>query len=392
MKTKFNVTLILVFLLSMLIVINYIKTKPTDLLPVYANVNVIEFGADPSGKKDSTKSIQKAINSIEKSGGVVFIPKGEYLITQIQLPSYVKLEGAGNNSVLRMKDNNNKPLIVLKSKMSQMVHLKNFMIDGNKKNQTSPNARGIEFINTFDGNIMITASKLSDQDARHKIENVIVFETKGDGLYIEGRGESKIENLQVFSSDSVGLFSNAHDNFFSNSSIGNSGLEGILIGYSSTNSHFTNCKSWYSGRLDSEKGDGFLILADRISLSSSEAQDNEKHGFVFVGNDNVGSALISESNGWRHSAKTPRSDGSGYVFLGAKNNNIQGVASDRFALTESKSHQSYAVMFLKNPIGNMVNITSKDMRMGASPNNYFEKNKVSIVENKSDGSVNLIQN
>ncbi|WP_308160338.1 MULTISPECIES: glycosyl hydrolase family 28-related protein [unclassified Bacillus (in: firmicutes)] len=351
-------------------------------------INVIDLGADPNGDTDSTRAFQDAINLAGKSKGIVFIPKGKYILSQIKIPSYVELLGTGNDTVLRMKENNNKALIVLKSKVTQMVHLRDFMIDGNRKNQTSTEARGIEFINTSDSVKMRESSKVGEHDARHLIENVYISETKGDGLYIEGRGESRIKNVQTMRTDGVGIYSNAFDNWFTDCSTGASGLDGIYIGNLSANSRFVNCKSWFSGRINPERGNGYFINANRITITGSEAQDNSKYGFVFAANDIIGSGLMAEANGWH--ANKIRPDGTGFVLYGSKNCNIQGVAADRFK--NIKSHQTYALQFLEDPKGNFVQISSEGMRLGALPTLNIKNNKVMIIETRSDGSVNNFQN
>ncbi|WP_449598730.1 glycosyl hydrolase family 28-related protein [Niallia sp. Marseille-Q9988] len=45
-------------------------------------LNVINYGADPTGKKDSSSSIQKAIDEASTKGGIVVFPPGEYLINK----------------------------------------------------------------------------------------------------------------------------------------------------------------------------------------------------------------------------------------------------------------------------------------------------------------------
>lgn len=50
--------------------------------------NVLDFGADPKGEKDSQPTIQKAIDEAKRnSGGIVFIPQGLY---KLERPIYVK--------------------------------------------------------------------------------------------------------------------------------------------------------------------------------------------------------------------------------------------------------------------------------------------------------------
>jgi hypothetical protein len=58
-------------------------TKATYSMIAGSVVNVLDFGADPTGVLSSDASIQNAINSIAQlqSGGVIFVPKGRYKIS-----------------------------------------------------------------------------------------------------------------------------------------------------------------------------------------------------------------------------------------------------------------------------------------------------------------------
>lgn len=51
------------------------KEVPTQMSGMY--VNVVNYGADSTGAKDSTSAIQNAINAVEASGGgTVYLPEG----------------------------------------------------------------------------------------------------------------------------------------------------------------------------------------------------------------------------------------------------------------------------------------------------------------------------
>jgi hypothetical protein len=65
-------------------------------------VNVLDFGADPSGVNDSTSAIQLAINSISALGGAIYFPSGQYSITtgNINLISNLEIYGDGETSKL----------------------------------------------------------------------------------------------------------------------------------------------------------------------------------------------------------------------------------------------------------------------------------------------------
>ncbi len=68
----------------------------TEDVPVaLANVNWDPYDADPTGKRDSTKAIQDALNDVSlNGGGTVWMPAGTYRITEkIRIPAYVTLRG-----------------------------------------------------------------------------------------------------------------------------------------------------------------------------------------------------------------------------------------------------------------------------------------------------------
>ena len=81
---------------------------------IVADYNVLTYGADPTGEKDSTaafkKALQEASNGLKAGGkgGVVFVPKGRYKITeQLTIDRYVGLigdlaEGTTDGSLLML--------------------------------------------------------------------------------------------------------------------------------------------------------------------------------------------------------------------------------------------------------------------------------------------------
>lgn len=56
-------------------------TKAHNRMIAGSYVNVIDFGADPTGVADSTAAIQAAIDAVKTSGGSVYLPTGTYTIT-----------------------------------------------------------------------------------------------------------------------------------------------------------------------------------------------------------------------------------------------------------------------------------------------------------------------
>jgi hypothetical protein len=59
--------------------------------------DAVEQGADPTGKKDSTTAVKKALSqAAENGGGVVFFPRGRYMISDaLVVPRFTVLRGEG---------------------------------------------------------------------------------------------------------------------------------------------------------------------------------------------------------------------------------------------------------------------------------------------------------
>ncbi|HDR7716930.1 MULTISPECIES: glycosyl hydrolase family 28-related protein [Bacillus cereus group] len=350
------------------------------------SLNIKKSGAIGDNVTDCTQMIQGMINSLEGKGGEILIPEGKFIISQLKIPSYVSLVGTGRKSILKQKTGSNIPLITLKKDTSQMIGIKNLTIDGNKANQTSDLAGGIELINTIESAAIYNDSLVGEHDARHFIENVYIYETKGTGFRITGRGESQVKAVQTLRCDKNGFYLDSQDNWYESLSAGESGQQGIISSEKDGNSRFINCKSWFSGKLDQEQGDGFDIRGTRIGLIGCEAQDNSKHGFVFKGKDIVGSGLIADTNGWQYISSNVYAGATGFFLYGAKNCNIQGIASNRFGATDPR--QSYALQLLNNAAGNNITISSMYMKISSIIQSQLSlSNVVNISETDITGRV-----
>jgi hypothetical protein len=68
---------------------------PAALTEPSGDLSVTSYGADPTGATDSTQAIQNAVNAGESQGKGVWIPPGNYLVTNHIIVNNVTLTGAG---------------------------------------------------------------------------------------------------------------------------------------------------------------------------------------------------------------------------------------------------------------------------------------------------------
>ncbi|MCG2355707.1 peptidase G2 [Staphylococcus epidermidis] len=100
-------------------------------------VNVNDYGADPTGQKDSTEAFQKAFGN----GNVhVHMTQGTYKVTGLKLPSNTILSGEGTEQTLIKLDDNApaSTIVVANKEMDGTAHnisIYDFEVDGNKDRQ-----------------------------------------------------------------------------------------------------------------------------------------------------------------------------------------------------------------------------------------------------------------
>jgi hypothetical protein len=147
-------------------------------------ISVSEFGAKGDGITDNTLAIKTAILSLRSTGGTLFFPKGTYIIGKpspgeggylnnymLPLISNLTLEGTGEMSVLKIKDNllsntddtlGNAHLMAGKGLVN--VTIRNMTIDGNGKNNLTPpgHIRNAIFISLDADNIIIENNVLKN--------------------------------------------------------------------------------------------------------------------------------------------------------------------------------------------------------------------------------------
>lgn len=145
------------------------------------NFNVVQYGADPSGVRDSTEAIQKTIQSAVDGRGNVFVPPGEFLVSDtLTVSGRVRIQGMGRNSKIKTA-RDGKPLLgdkslivvnALSASPLDGIVIKDLHVEGQGDPKTSPHffenehaivlRRAVSFVieNVFVENIGGTAFKL----------------------------------------------------------------------------------------------------------------------------------------------------------------------------------------------------------------------------------------
>jgi hypothetical protein len=277
------------------------------------------FGALGDGTTDDTAAFQAAIDHVwdevlgvggRKVGGVVFIPVGEYLITNIKMKTRVGLIGASRTgTILTHVDGigHTGNMIDLFNSATNHVDLRNFTLNGG--GDTSLN--GISYTNS-DDDAVINADTIFDiGDANHRFADLdIVNFSDGTGITIIGSRATNMHDIHITHCTN-GINIAGSDGKFVNLDI--NWIERVACVIGAGNNKLVNCKVWYCGTdATYATADGYVINASRNTLMGCEAQDISRHGLRinngdgnFVDGlmlDNIGNFYIMQGQGIAHPA------------------------------------------------------------------------------------------
>ncbi len=281
------------------------------------------FGAKVDGVTDDTLAYQAALDEMgtlvlpgfkfqsntgvfqggatAPGGGVLLIPPGVSIASNLVLRHRGAMEGGGRGSVLRQKAGSTGPLITNQFDATLRAgypNLRRFTIDGNKANQTAAN-RGI--LLTGDTTNNYTSAVSEDYDMVGVVEDMYILNTKGDGLALLGAGGHFVAKVKALRCDGYG-FLVAQDSKLTDCDSGWSGRAGFRLGdkdggIGGDGSNLNGCKSWFSGQVTNTDGFGFKINNDSSRLTNCEAQDNQRAGFDFEFCNNViAEGIVADQN------------------------------------------------------------------------------------------------
>jgi hypothetical protein len=251
-------------------------TSEWDELPFVEsnNTNVISYGATGDGVTDDTTAIQAAIDYVNNSGGVCYVPEGTFIASVLTLKSGVTLMGAGKNiTILKQKDGSNQDFIHNSANTDTFYGIKNLTVDGNYTEQSA--GAGIVFCgddviidNCEIKNCEMYGVLLCDGN-RHNIANCYIHHNTNIGLFV-GSADTAIYDVSIFANKIE--YNDSH---------------GILIGNTSTTIaqrvHVTNC--WLNNNGANDGGGGGVWAVDgssNVIISGCTVYNND--------GDNIGIA------------------------------------------------------------------------------------------------------
>lgn len=217
--------------------------------------------------------IQAALNT----GTKVLVKAGTYDITaSIVMGDFYYLQGVGVNTILKLASGTNADVVKnsLPNGINTNIVINDLKIDGNGSNQTSP-VSGI----------------FLDETTDCLIENVIITDTRGHGIYLLGESEAvknsqrnTIKNCEISSvvDSSRNAISTLYvqDNIIDKVFAHNNARDGILLNRSDYNS-VINCKTYLNANVGVN-----LYIADNNFISGNFSHDNTKQGIsILAGSD-----------------------------------------------------------------------------------------------------------
>lgn len=178
------------------------------VLPGDAGMNVKAFGAKGDGTTNDTTAIQLALNAARnlvlqtatniadqnfpnKGGLTVYVPAGQYIISQIEVPETVSLVGAGKTSTLFTSTFNGS---IIRNKVvsgdgtydKAGIYMADFAVQGDR---TKANQTGIDTLRLFDC----------------KMENITIYKCGKHGLHIRQAITSSFNNVTASNNVGAGI-------------------------------------------------------------------------------------------------------------------------------------------------------------------------------------------
>jgi hypothetical protein len=236
---------------------------------------------------------------------------------------------------------------VLDAPLVDKMQIRDLRLFGDKTHQDAPN-RGIVLDQPG-----TTYDDFDTGDSLFIVDGVWIKACKGVGVYVGNRvRDLRMSRVHVAQCDGGGFDLRATDSSFVSCTAGGNGTVGFAV--YAHNCHFIACKAFGTEDAGSgDQGDGWVITAHGAKLMGCEAQDCDRHGFVFRQSERCTAAgCVAESNG----REETRNQGCGFVLRDCRHVHLEGVAYNR----DGAALQKYALGMLGTLTHNVCLIKAAD--------------------------------
>lgn len=268
----------------------------------FGMLNPADFGAKGDGTHDDTKAIQTALDSLDRNGGgTVYFGSGTFMVTSIRLGKKTSIIGCGNGATLIKQIKETKADCVIVPAKSAALRISNLSIIGNDINN------GLIVESSKGGHenhpYLYTKSIKDGVPQPYKwitIDDVCIYHFK-TGLYIEQHGFNINICNSTISHNGTGVVMRCTDSSMYNCYITNNKKDGLLL--SGSNNKISNVKSIFNGGVFHRTSAAISVQGSRCQLINCETQDNHCKGFYIVGQYNLLSNCISNTDGYLSNTK-----------------------------------------------------------------------------------------
>ena len=296
-------------------------------------VSVKEFGAKGDGVTDDTWAFRNAINYASTNNLIVFVPVGVFLVSSLNLPSYIVIQGVSgisqhpkdfkNASVIAQIPSTNNHLIIGEDGC-EYVQLRDLHFVGNKNQQSELND-------------CIHLNQGEGQEAQWRLERVVIRDFKGNGIHTSfNRRAIRVIDCNIYNCNN-GIELNGTDNLVTDTLIHNNDKNGISV-----NSYVNKIISCEIFR-NEQNGIALFSSAHHVTIIGNGINNNSRCGIY---TDDNSSDISIVSNSIRTNSLL--SDG-GYSDIEVKGDNISIISNTfEYESNVSQNKVSHKIKAIKN--------------------------------------------
>lgn len=324
-------------------------------------VYAADFGVSGDGVTDNASALSSAIAYAYALGSTVggatkvILPPGYVLTSQtVELYTSIWLQGQGIfATVLKLTTNANCDVVKTHKSTNgtsdsnaYYCQISDMTIDGNYTNQ---NGSGPYYGIRIETNPLTSKASADPYfDPSHVVQNVRIYRAKGDGLYMNGRSDTRI--ISVLAQQNQGNnFTPSFDTHMIGCVSDSAGLAGFYINHSSV--QITNCKAYLSGQVTPNSGHGFYLDSNcsELTITNCDAQQNKGNGFLLSGCNTINLIGCTNSEAGYGNAGT----WAGFALDGVTKSIITGTH------TTTSSGDASVVSLINSSLNNSIDVINR---------------------------------